>query len=50
LPAILSPGAEIPYLSLAATLTAVLINGIIWTWLATRFALRGRLLDALRNE
>jgi len=50
LPSLLSPGAEVPYLSLAITLTAVLINGMIWTWLATRFALRGKLLDALRNE
>ncbi|MDB6067823.1 MAG: hypothetical protein JWR26_4031, partial [Pedosphaera sp.] len=50
LPALLSPGAQIPYASLALTLSAVLLNGLLWTWLATRFALRGRLLDALRNE
>jgi putative ABC transport system permease protein len=50
MPALLSPGSQIPYKSLAITLAAVLLNGMIWTWLATRFALRGRLLDALRNE
>ncbi|MBI3850969.1 MAG: FtsX-like permease family protein [Verrucomicrobia bacterium] len=50
LPALLSPASGIPYLSLALTLAAVLVNGMIWTWLATRFALRGSLLDALRNE
>jgi len=50
LPALLSPGAEIPYASLAATLGAVLASGWVWTWLAARVALRGRLLDALRNE
>jgi ABC-type antimicrobial peptide transport system permease subunit len=50
LPALLSPGSQIPYGSLALTLSAVLLNGLIWTWLATRFALRGKLLDALRNE
>jgi putative ABC transport system permease protein len=50
LPALLSPGAQIPYASLAATLGAVLVSGAIWTWLAARVALRGRLLDALRNE
>ena len=50
LPALLAPGAQIPYGSLAVTLGAVLLNGLIWTWLATRFALRGKLLDALRNE
>ena len=50
LPALLSPGSQIPYASLAVTLLAVLLNGLLWTWVATRFALRGRLLDALRNE
>ena len=50
LPALLSPGADVPYASLALTLAAVLISGALWTWLATALALRGRLLDALRNE
>ena len=50
LPSVLSPGAQLPYRSLALTLAAVLANGGIWTWLATRFALRGNLLQALRNE
>jgi hypothetical protein len=50
LPALLSPGSQIPYGSLGLTLGAVLINGLLWTWLATRFALRGKLLDALRNN
>jgi ABC-type antimicrobial peptide transport system permease subunit len=50
LPAVLSPGTQLPYGSLALTLTAVLLNGLLWTWLATRYALRGNLLAALRNE
>ncbi len=50
MPALLSPGSRIPYASLTMTLLAVLLNGFLWTWLATRLALRGRLLDALRNE
>jgi putative ABC transport system permease protein len=50
LPALLSPGSQIPYSSLTLTLGAVLANGLLWTWLATRFALRGKLLDALRNN
>lgn len=50
LPAILTPGAQLPYGSLAATLLAVLANGLVWTWAASRFALRGNLLAALRNE
>ena len=50
LPAILAPGTQLPYGSLALTLGAVLLNGLIWTWVATGFALRGNLLAALRNE
>jgi hypothetical protein len=50
LPALLSSGAQLPYVSLALTLGAVLLNGALWTWLAIRYALRGNLLAALRNE
>jgi ABC-type antimicrobial peptide transport system permease subunit len=50
LPVLLAPGAEIHYVALAATLLGVLVSGLVWTWVATRFALRGRLLEALRNE
>jgi hypothetical protein len=50
LPALLSPAMHLPWRSLSLTLGAVLLNGLIWTWLATRYALRGNLLSALRNE
>jgi hypothetical protein len=50
LPALLSPSAQLPVVSLTLTLVVVLINGALWTWAATRFALRGDLLAALRNE
>jgi hypothetical protein len=50
LPVLLSPGGEIHYASLGLTLAGVLLNGFLWTWLATRWALRGELLAALRNE
>ncbi|MFC1715405.1 FtsX-like permease family protein [Candidatus Poribacteria bacterium] len=50
LPALRSPGADIPYTSLAVTLFAILSSGVLWTWLAARLALRGPLLNALRNE
>ena len=50
LPAMLSPSGQLPYASLAITLAAVLVNGALWTWAATRFAVRGDLLKALRNE
>ncbi len=50
LPALLSPGSHLPYGTLLLTLAGILVNGWVWTWVATRFALRGRLLDALRND
>ena len=50
LPALLTPGGQFPIRSLAWTLAGVLVNGALWTWIATRFALRGPLLEALRNE
>lgn len=50
LPAVLSPARQLPYGSLSVTLAAVLLNGAVWTLLATRAALRGDLLAALRNE
>jgi putative ABC transport system permease protein len=48
LPALVTPGAGVPWGSLSLTLLAVLLNGALWTWLATRRALRGRLVDSLR--
>jgi ABC-type antimicrobial peptide transport system permease subunit len=50
LPALLTPGTELPCGTLGLTLGGVLVNGVVWTWLATRLALRGDLLAALRNE
>jgi hypothetical protein len=50
LPSILSSAGQLPHLSLALTLIGVVLNGLAWTWLATRAALRGNLLVALRNE
>lgn len=50
LPALWSPAAQLPVTSLTLTLAAVLLNGALWTWVATRYAVRGDLLAALRNE
>lgn len=50
LPALRTPGVDTPYLSLTLTLLAVLVCGFIWTWAATSIAIRGPLLNALRNE
>lgn len=49
-PALMSPGNDLPYPSLAATLLAIGLSGLFWTWLASRLAVRGPLLSALRNE
>jgi ABC-type antimicrobial peptide transport system permease subunit len=49
-PAVASPGAHVPYLSLALTVAAIGISGLIWIRIATVIALSGKLLDALRNE
>ena len=49
-PAIISSGAVIPYVSLSITLAAIFANGLLWTCAATRAALRGKLMAALRNN
>jgi ABC-type antimicrobial peptide transport system permease subunit len=49
-PALRSPTAAAPLTSWLATLAAVAASGILWTCLAAAAALRGNLLDALRNE
>jgi hypothetical protein len=49
-PAVSSPGANIPYLSLSVTLAAIFVSGLVWTCAACWAALRGRLIAALRNN
>jgi ABC-type antimicrobial peptide transport system permease subunit len=49
-PVVIASHARPPVLPLLLTCGAVWLNGILWTWIAARFALRGRLLDSLRNE
>jgi hypothetical protein len=49
-PALRTPGAAVPYLSLALTVAGIAMSGIVWIWIATTLALSGRMLDALRNE
>jgi ABC-type antimicrobial peptide transport system permease subunit len=50
LPAILSPGMALPVIPVIIVTGAVLLNGMLWTVLASRAALRGDLLTPLRNE
>ena len=49
-PAMSSPGAQTPYLSLVLTVAAIALSAAVWIRLATAFALSGKMLDALRNE
>jgi hypothetical protein len=49
-PALRTPGASVPYVSLALTVAGIALSGIVWIWIATTFALGGAMLDALRNE
>jgi putative ABC transport system permease protein len=42
--------AQIAWGALLVTLGLVFLSGILWTWAATRVALRGNLLDSLKNE
>jgi ABC-type antimicrobial peptide transport system permease subunit len=50
LPALRSPGGGLPYVFLLILLAAVVIHGLLWTWVAVRVALHRPLLAALRNE
>jgi putative ABC transport system permease protein len=50
LPALMAPGSDLPFFSLGITLALILLFGALWTWLATALALRGRLLEALRDN
>ncbi len=50
LPALPSSGGEAPSGTIVLTLVALGVGGVFWCWLATRVALRGPLLDALRKE
>lgn len=50
IPAWLTPGNSIPWMTLGLVLVGVAIAGTVWTSLAARWCLRGRLLEALRAE
>jgi hypothetical protein len=49
-PALRTPGAGVPYASLALTVAGIAVSGIVWIWIATTLALAGGTLEALRNE
>jgi ABC-type antimicrobial peptide transport system permease subunit len=49
-PVLATPGGGLPWASLLWIFGAVVLNGVVWTWFATRSACRGGLLAALRGE
>ena len=49
-PAWLGQEGRLPGVGLALLLIAVVISGLLSSFIATRAALRGRMLDALRAE
>jgi ABC-type antimicrobial peptide transport system permease subunit len=49
-PALSSAAAQVPFLSLTLTILAIGISGLAAIWMATAFALSGKLLEALRSE
>ncbi|MBE0535860.1 MAG: ABC transporter permease [Phycisphaerae bacterium] len=49
-PAIASPGAGLPYMTLSAIIGAIAASAAVWIYIAAGMALRGSLLDAIRNE
>jgi ABC-type antimicrobial peptide transport system permease subunit len=50
IPAVQSPGGQVPYGSLLVTVVGIAISGAVWVWVAGMLAVRGPLLDALRQE
>jgi len=46
----LGTSAQIPYLSLSITVAAIVLSSMLWIRIATVVALRGDMLEALRNE
>ena len=47
---LLTNGSGLPWRTLVPTLAAVALNGVAFTWIATRYACRGIVIDALRGE
>ncbi len=50
LPALMSVGAPIPYTLIISTIVIMIASGVLWIVLAANAALRGPILNALRNE
>jgi ABC-type antimicrobial peptide transport system permease subunit len=49
-PVIAASASQIPFLSLTAIISCIAASALLWIYFATSTALKGPLLDALRNE
>jgi ABC-type antimicrobial peptide transport system permease subunit len=49
-PAVSAPGAELPYTMLIVIIGAIAASAAVWIYVAAGVALRGNVLDAIRNE
>jgi len=49
-PALLTPRAAVPWASWLIVVGGVAVSGVLWTYVAASVSLRGRLLEALRDE
>jgi len=49
-PVLTQPGGDVPYLSVMLTIVAIAVSGVFWIWLACLLALKGPMIEPLRNE
>jgi len=50
LPSLLTPGSDIPYLTILIVAIIIGLNGLLWTYFAVVFATKRELIPALRTE
>lgn len=50
LPSLASPGAQVPYVTIALLVAGILLSGIVWIAVGCHAATRGTVLPALRHE
>lgn len=50
IPAISTPGSDLPCMSLSVIIGCIAISAVVWIRVATAIALSGNLMDAIRNE
>ncbi len=50
LPSLVSNNTDVPYISILITFVIIFLSGLFWVALASRWAIKGPLLDSIRNE